>query len=59
VQTVPPAGAGTPYAFGRGAFYALDANAVIKAPESKFSGAHSDIRHPEITWAIASAAGIS
>ncbi|MBN7552158.1 serine/threonine protein kinase, partial [Mycobacteroides abscessus subsp. abscessus] len=48
--------AGKPYAFERGRFYALDANAVIAADESPFSGAHSDIKHPEVTWAIAAAA---
>ncbi|MEZ0363966.1 serine/threonine protein kinase [Mycobacterium sp. pUA109] len=49
--------AGKPYDFVSGQFYALDANAVINANQSPFSGAHSDIRHPQIAWAIAAAAG--
>jgi hypothetical protein len=47
---------GKPYDFASGAFYALDANAVIKADQSPISGAHSDIRHPEVLWAVVSAA---
>lgn len=49
---------GTPeYRFGAGGFYALDANAVIDdSTQSAFSGAHSDIVHPEIAWAILQAA---
>src|ERR1700761_3876016 len=50
--------AGKPYGFEVGAFYDLDANAVICANQSAFSGAHSDIRHPEILWAVVSAAGL-
>ncbi len=50
--------AGKPYGFESGTFYDLDANAVICANQSAFSGAHSDIRHPEILWAVVSAAGL-
>jgi hypothetical protein len=49
---------GSPYTFAPGEFYALDANAVIRAIQSLWSGAHSDIRHPEVTWAVVSAAGL-
>lgn len=55
---VPLAEAGKPYDFSAATFYALDSNDVIKALQSKFSGAHSDIRHPEVAWAIVSAAGL-
>ncbi|MGE2717265.1 serine/threonine protein kinase [Mycolicibacterium litorale] len=49
---------GKPYDFRPGEFYTLDSNAVIKAHQSDFSGAHSDIRHPEVLWAVVSAAGL-
>jgi hypothetical protein len=49
---------GKPYDFAPGEFYTLDSNAVIKAAQSDFSGAHSDIRHPEVLWAVVSAAGL-
>jgi hypothetical protein len=38
------------------AYYDLDANAVICADQSTFSGVHGDIRHPEAHWAVVSAA---
>ena len=47
---------GTPYNFQSDTCYDLDANAVICANQSTFSGAHSDIRHPEVLWAVVSAA---
>jgi hypothetical protein len=47
-----------PYDFSPGQFYAVDANDVIKANQSAFSGAHSDIRHPEVLWAVVCAAGL-
>ncbi len=50
---------GKPYDFQSGAFYDLDANAVICADQSAVSGAHSDIRHPEVLWAVVSAAGLT
>jgi hypothetical protein len=49
---------GKPYDFRLGTFNDADANAVICANLSAFSGAHSDIRHPEIVWAVVSAAGL-
>jgi hypothetical protein len=56
--TVMLAPQGKPYGFKRGSFYRLDANAVISANQSPFSGAHSDIRHPEVLWAVVAAAGL-
>ena len=50
---------GQPYGFTSGSFYALDANDVIKNLQSAFSGAHSDIQHPEVAWAIVSAANLA
>ncbi|MFJ9844385.1 hypothetical protein ACIRYZ_28800 [Kitasatospora sp. NPDC101155] len=49
---------GSRYDLARGGFYRLDANAVINADQSRFSGAHSDICHAEILWAAVSAAGL-
>jgi len=54
-KRIPLANTGTPYDFERGAFYAIDSNDVIKENQSKFSGAHSDIRHDEVLWAVACA----
>ncbi|MGB9282056.1 MAG: hypothetical protein WCB57_18565 [Pseudonocardiaceae bacterium] len=48
--------AGKPYSFDKGRFYRLKSDAVIAANQSAFSGAHSDIRHPEILWAVLAAA---
>jgi hypothetical protein len=50
---------GQPYTFAPGTFYALDANNVIKTMQSDFSGAHSDIQHPEVLWAVVSAANVA
>jgi hypothetical protein len=50
---------GQPYGVQSGSFYDLDTNAVICANQSPFSGAHSDIRHPEVLWAVVSAAKLS
>ncbi|TFV61562.1 serine/threonine protein kinase [Mycobacterium sp. PS03-16] len=58
-HTAPLTDAGTAYAFQPGHFYALDGNAVINENQSAFSGAHSDIRHPQVAWAIACAAGLA
>lgn len=58
-DTVQLADPGSPYNFASQKFYALDANAVIVANQSDFSGAHSDIRHPQVTWAIAAAAKLA
>lgn len=48
--------AGNPYTFGKTRFYRLNGNAVIAADQSPISGAHSDIRHPEVLWAALAAA---
>jgi hypothetical protein len=56
--TVVMAPQGQPYGFKTGCFYSLDANAIICANQSPFSGAHSDIRHPEVLWAVVAAAGL-
>ncbi|HXO53748.1 MAG TPA: serine/threonine protein kinase, partial [Mycobacterium sp.] len=50
---------GKPYGFQPRQLYALDANAIICANQSPISGAHSDIRHPEVLWAVMSAAGLT
>lgn len=55
----PLANVGQPDDFTVGAFYALDSNTVIKSIQSTFRGAHSDIRHPEVLWAVASAANLT
>jgi hypothetical protein len=55
---IPLAPTGHTYDFAPGQFYTLDANAVINANQSAFSGAHSDIRHPEVLWAVVCAAGL-
>lgn len=55
--TVKLAPQGTPYGFQPGTYYLLDSNAVICADQSPFSGAHSDIRHPEVVWAVVDASG--
>ena len=57
--SMPTGRTGKPYGFASGSFYALDANDVIKNLQSAFSGAHSDIQHPEVAWAIVSAANIA
>jgi hypothetical protein len=49
---------GKPYDFQSGNFYSLDANAVICADLSVFAGAHSDIQHAQVLWAVVSAAGL-
>ncbi|MEP7022925.1 MAG: serine/threonine protein kinase [Actinomycetota bacterium] len=49
---------GFEYGFTKGGVYRLDANNVINAMQSSFSGAHSDIQHPEMVWAVVSAAAV-
>ena len=64
-QLTPPAPSialgpvGTSYQFQPGQFYPLDANATICHGSSLFSGAHSDIRYPDVTWPMISAAGLA
>jgi hypothetical protein len=53
--TVTLAAQGTEYNFQPGSFYLLDANAVICADLSPFSGAHSDIQHAQVVWPIVDA----
>ncbi|MER5863058.1 serine-threonine protein kinase [Kitasatospora sp. NPDC002040] len=43
--------AGDPYPLLAGHFYRLCGDQVISKDQSPFSGAHSDIRHPEVVWA--------
>lgn len=51
--------AGRAYRFQPGRFYRVDGSAVIKdVTQSAFSGAHSDIRGPEVAWLLAAAAGL-
>jgi pimeloyl-ACP methyl ester carboxylesterase len=57
-ETVELKPAGETYAFQDGSFYLLDANKIIRADQSPVSGAHSDIVHPEVAWAILSAAAV-
>ena len=47
---------GKPYPFEKGRCYRLKSDTIIRANQSAFSGAHSDIRHPEILWASLAAA---
>src|SRR4051794_4729146 len=50
--------AGEAYDLQPGGFYSVDGSAVIADEHlSTFSGAHSDLRHPEVAWLIAAAAG--
>jgi hypothetical protein len=48
--------AGKPYIFRKNRFYRLNSDAVIAADQSSVSGAHNDIRHPEVLWAALAAA---
>jgi hypothetical protein len=56
--TVPLQPQGFDYGFASGSCYLLDANRIICANQSPFSGAHSDIQHPEVVWAVRSAAAV-
>lgn len=64
-QGVSPAGgsdllpAGAPYALQPGSFYRVNGSTIIAdTSQSPFSGAHSDIRHPEIAWLTIAAAAV-
>ena len=50
--------AGTAYALKPGSYYRVNGSTIIDdTSQSAFSGAHSDIRHPEVAWlAVAAAA---
>jgi hypothetical protein len=56
--TVPLQPQGHDYGFAAGRCYLLDANKIICKNQSAFSGAHSDIQHPEVAWAVRSAAAV-
>ena len=57
--TAAPLGpVGTSYSFGTGVFLNLDANSIITEGGPP-SGAHSDIVHPEIAWAVLAAARLT
>jgi hypothetical protein len=56
--TVPLGAEGCGYPFAPGGCYRLDANGVINTIQSAFAGAHSDIGHPEVAWAVLVAAGV-
>jgi hypothetical protein len=58
VVQVDIAAAGSPYGFQSGTFYRVKSDGVIKKSLSAFSGAHCDIRHPEVAWVLASASGL-
>lgn len=47
---------GHPYPFSKAQCYRLRSDDIIAADQSPFAGAHSDIRHPQITWASWAAA---
>ncbi|MBA2528733.1 MAG: serine/threonine protein kinase [Euzebyales bacterium] len=49
---------GTAYDFSPGRFLNLDGNRII-ATGGPPSGAHSDIFHPEVAWAVVAAAGLT
>ncbi len=53
-QSLAPSG--HDYGFANGSFYSLDSSAVIANMANGFAGAHSDIKHPEVAWAMANAA---
>lgn len=55
--TVPLTAVGDTYTFTANRFYNLDSNRII-ATGPPPSGAHSDIVHPEIAYAMLAAAGI-
>lgn len=49
--------AGEAYPLEAGSFYRVNGSAVIAdTKQSPFSGAHSDIRHPQVAWLAAAAA---
>jgi hypothetical protein len=48
---------GQPYQFAAGKFTNIDCSSVVKKGDPP-SGAHSDIVHPELGWAMLTAAGL-
>jgi len=59
-EPTPLAASGTGYGLQPAQFYRFDSNDVIDdTSQSAFSGAHSDIQHPEVTWLpVCAAAGL-
>jgi hypothetical protein len=55
-QTAPCGPIGQTYPFQAGKWVNLDSHDVIKNMENVFAGAHGDIAHDEIAWAMLSAA---
>jgi hypothetical protein len=49
---------GSAYGFATNGIYLLDANKIIAQNQSAFVGAHCDICHPEVAWAVVSAAAL-
>jgi hypothetical protein len=49
---------GAPYPFAPGQAFNLDGNGIITRMEP-IAGAHGDIAHPEIGWAVLVAAGLA
>ena len=55
-KAVPMGKAGTDYGLAPGGFRSIDGSKVIAKIQSAFAGAHSDILHPEVAWAVVAAA---
>jgi hypothetical protein len=53
-----PAAPGTSYRFGQGRALNIDASEIVRAGGPP-SGAHSDIVHPELTWVVLLAGGLT
>jgi hypothetical protein len=58
LDPIRPAGPGTTYRFAAGKALNVDASEVVRAGGPP-SGAHSDIVHPELTWLVLLAAGLT
>ena len=55
-KAVPMGKVGTDYGLAPGGFRSIDGSKVIAKIQSAFAGAHSDILHPEVAWAVVAAA---
>jgi hypothetical protein len=55
-KAVAMGAAGTDYGLAPGGFRSIDGSKVIAKIQSAFAGAHSDILHPEVAWAVVAAA---
>lgn len=49
---------GQAYTLAKNTFYAINGSRVVAKSLSKFSGAHSDIKHPQVAWVVVSAAAV-